>query len=74
MILNDKQIHSALRRIGLALNASHNVILTDDPDIEPNEKSWRTDHFQEIADLEYIKSIFINIDIYHGCECCNKIP
>ncbi len=64
-------IHSALRRIGLALNMSHNLIVTDDPSAKTDETHWETDHSQEIKDLECIENILISKDIYHGCNCCN---
>lgn len=62
------KMHSAIRRIGLAMNASHHVISTDDQDIEPNKKFWRTN----LADLEYVKQALTSIDIYPECSYCNK--
>jgi len=64
-------MHSALRRIGLALNASHNLVVTDNPSAKTNEECWETDHSTEVKDLEYIEKILINTGIYHGCKCCN---
>lgn len=72
-IINDEKLHLALRRIGLALSASHNLVVTDIPGVEIDKTHWRTDHSQEIGDLDYIKNILINTGIYHGCKCC-KIP
>jgi hypothetical protein len=56
-----KQVHSALRRIGLALNASHNCITTDDPGAKESETSWRIDNTQEIEDIEYLENILSSL-------------
>jgi len=69
-----KRIHLALRRIGLALAMSHNLIVTDVPGDEPDETHWRTNHSKELKDLKYIQDILINIGIYRECTCCNISP
>jgi hypothetical protein len=41
-----------IERIGLALNASHYTVTTDDPAVEPGETSWRIDNSKEIDELD----------------------
>lgn len=37
-----------LHDIGLALNATHNTVTTDRPDVKPGPTSWRVDHSREL--------------------------
>ena len=54
--MEKNEMKRAIRKIGLALNASHNTIATDDPAAEPvDDYSWRVDNSKEIellAELE----------------------
>lgn len=61
--MNKDQMHSALRRIGLVLNASHNLRVTDIHDGLTDEINWITDHSQEIKDLKNIEKFFGIIEI-----------
>jgi len=58
--MNHDKIKKAFRRIGLALNVSHNTVATDLPEIELTKTSWRINHEQEIKDLEFLESFFNN--------------
>lgn len=69
--MTKKEIKLAIRKIGLALNMSHNTVTTDLPDVQPSKTSWRIDHSNEIKDLDLIESLF-NIDICPLYAGCNK--
>ena len=51
--------------VGLALNASHNTVTTDLPEVEPTETSWRIDHTKEIKLIDQLQ---IMIDKMLGKE------
>lgn len=46
-----------IERVGLALNACHNTVTTDDPAVEPGETSWRIDNSKEIVELDELAEI-----------------
>ena len=54
-----KEIRRAVRAIGLALNLSHNCVVTDDPGAEPDQHSWRTNHTEELKMLKELEEFFI---------------
>ena len=54
--MSNDEILSAIRRIGLALNACHNTVTTDKPGVEPDETSWRIDNSKEIELVETLES------------------
>ena len=57
--METKELKKKIRSIGLALNASHNTVATDDINAEPDSKSWRIDNSKEIKDLEEIEKSFL---------------
>lgn len=59
------RVKQAIRNIGLALNASHNTIATDLPDIKPDKTSWRIDYANELKDLDFLEDILSQ----RGQEC-----
>jgi len=60
----ERQItRSIIRNIGLALNACHNTVTTDDPSVEPDDTSWRIDNSKEIDQLETLAEMLgVNTD------------
>lgn len=69
-----EKVKAILASIGLALHASHNVVATDDPSVDPDEKSWRIDHTAEIAALEQLETALNSIGICPECGCRNTCP
>ncbi|WP_164084833.1 hypothetical protein [Pseudazoarcus pumilus] len=60
------QVINALRRAHLALSASHNLTVTDRPDLPRKDwPVWVTDHRAELAAIEEV--IAISIDSGLGC-------
>ncbi len=56
-----------IRDIGLALNACHNTITTDDVNANPKEDySWRIDHRKELALLSELERFLITDLVNHG--------
>ena len=49
-----------LRAVGLALNASHGCVATDDPDKVPDDMSWRIDNSKEIKMLGHLESALVS--------------
>lgn len=49
-----QEARRVIRSIGIALNACHNTVTTDDPDAQPDEKCWRIDNSKEIDDLDIL--------------------
>ncbi len=72
--MNKLEIKIAIRTIGLALNASHNTVTTDMPDIEPNETSWLIDHKKELALLDELEEAIFSSDICPVCGNRNICP
>lgn len=66
------KIKNAIRNVGLALSTSHNIIATDDPRAEPDEKHWRTDHQMETNCLDFLESVLNGTDSDPLCNDCNK--
>lgn len=46
--MNEIEIKRAIREIGIALNLTHNCVVTDKPDAQPDPHSWRADHSKEL--------------------------
>ena len=70
-------VKSALRDIGLALHAANGVIASDDPALEPDEKTWRIDHSKAIGALEYIESALMGTGTCPECgnrKTCPSTP
>jgi hypothetical protein len=62
--MTKNEMQTALRDIGLALNACHNTVTTDIPGVRPDKTSWRIDHRKEIAQLNALEEALLNNDIY----------
>ena len=52
-----QKVRLIIRNIGLALNACHNTVTTDDPAAETGETSWRIDNSKEIDQLDALAEI-----------------
>lgn len=65
-----------IEKIGIALNACHNTITTDDVTAQPKKDySWRIDHKKEMALLEELEQVMTkNTDTCPVCGHCNKCP
>lgn len=61
--MTQNEMKAALRDIGLALNASHNTVTTDLPDVRPDKTSWRIDHRKEIAQLNALEEALLNAEL-----------
>lgn len=57
--MTTEEIKHAFRAIGLALSASHNCVITDCVDAEPDELSWRSDHSKELNQLRELEANFL---------------
>jgi hypothetical protein len=53
--MSKQELEATIRAIGLALNASHNAVATDECGIEPNEASWRINHSTELQMLKELE-------------------
>ena len=60
-------LKSALRDIGLALNANHNTVATDVVGVEPSDTAWRVDHKKELALLDDLEKAIFSSDT---CPVC----
>lgn len=58
--MNETQIFSAIRDIGLALNISHNCIASDVPGAKIDKDSWIIDHEKEIVQLKKLEELLLN--------------
>lgn len=68
--MDTSKVNDALRAIGLALSASHNVIASDQPDLEPDNTTWRTNHIKELESLRYLEDVLAsNTDT---CPLCGS--
>ncbi len=72
----EKRISQTLERVGLALNACHNTITTDDVDAAPvPDYSWRIDNSREIDEVEALRSLFAtDTGTCPVCGCCSSRP
>jgi hypothetical protein len=53
---------NAIRDIGLALNACHNTVTTDDVNARPQaDYSWRIDHTKEIRQLDLVQEFLSDL-------------
>jgi len=58
--MNKQKIKRYLNDIGLALNASHNTVATDNINASPEaDKSWRIDHAKEISKLGKLEEMLL---------------
>ena len=74
-VMDANTLRAALRDIGLALNACHNTITTDDPEAEANEHSWRIDHTHEIALVHALEQeLLSSTDNAPECADHNSVP
>lgn len=73
--MDTNTLRVALRDIGLALNACHNTVTTDAPDVEPDEQSWRIDHTHEIALVQALEQALLpSTDSAPECAGHNSGP
>lgn len=63
-----EQQQKAIRVIGLALSASNNCIITDNPDAALDELSWRTDHSEALTLLKELECSLQEANTDNGHE------
>lgn len=59
--MKKEKIKEYLRDIGLALDACHDTVTTDDVNVQPEyNKSWRVDHSKEIKLVKKLEKFLLS--------------